>query len=190
MGVGRNLAYTKAFYLRAGGFADHTDIAGGDDDLLVSANADPQRTARVVNPAAWTYSSGKTTWREYFRQRGRHQSTGIRYPRSIGLWLGAVALSHGLFYLLGFYLLFTCYWWLALAAYCLRWLYLVLAYSRPLLKFDAGADAGCGPGHLRGAKKGLGSWAWLALMVVWGDALVGPMYLYLAVGSLWPNRDW
>lgn len=196
MGVGRNLAYTKAFFQRAGGFADHAGLPGGDDDLLVSANANPELTARVVNPAAWTHSSGQLSWRDYFRQRRRHQSTGVRYPTSIGWWLGGVALSHGLFYLLGFVLFFSSYWWLALGCYGLRWMFLILAYFRPLLQYDpaqyggSGASVRVGEGAAAGAVVGWKSWVWLAITVAWGDSLVGPMYLYLALSGLFPGREW
>lgn len=186
MGVGRNLAYTKKFYARADGFSRHADLPGGDDDLLVSANADPEKTVRIVHPAAWTHAVGQPTWRTYFRQRNRHQSTGVHYPRLTGALLGAVALSHGLFYLLGLLLLFTSWWWLALSCYALRLIYLVLAYHRPLLQYDpakmGGADAGAGQGSR--------SWGWLTITVMWGDALVGPMYLFLAISGLQPRREW
>ncbi|MEM6768980.1 MAG: hypothetical protein AAF597_00220, partial [Bacteroidota bacterium] len=186
MGVGRNLAYTKSFYRRAGGFVDHADLPGGDDDLLVAGSADPERTTRMVHPAAWTHSKGQPDWRRYFRQRGRHQSTGVRYPKHIAWLLGGIALSHGLFYLLGFYLLMTPVWWLATVAYGLRFFLLLLAYRRPLLAYDpavyGGADAG--------AVQGLGSWVRAISMVIAGDALLGPMYLYLALSGLLPRRDW
>lgn len=188
MGVGRNLAYTKGFYERSGGFAAHADLPSGDDDLLVSVNADPKLTARVVNPAAWTHSVGQPTWRNYFRQRSRHQSTGVHYPTSTAWWLGAVAFSHGMFYLLGCYLLFTEYWWFALCCYALRWVCLLLAYFRPLLQFDPARYGGFSADA--GATEGWKSWVWLAGTITWGDLLVGPMYLYLAVSSFLPKRGW
>lgn len=182
MGVGRNLAYTKSFYELAGGFTAHADLPSGDDDLLVSQNALPDSTATVTFPAAWTHSCGQPTWRDYFRQRARHQSTGGRYPSSRAMVLGQLALSHGLFYLLGFMLLFTAWWWLALAVYGLRLLQLLRAYAPPLLYADPGAGAG--------AKGGLWSGVWLVGVVLLGDTLIGPMYLYLALSGLKKADNW
>lgn len=187
MGVGRNLAYRRSFYERAGGFAAHADLPGGDDDLLVSATAQREATARVVHPAGWTYSAPQPNWRAYFRQRARHQSVGIRYPARAQWVLGGLALSHGLFYLLGFYLLFTPDWPIALAAYSLRWLLLIYVYATPYLRTDpltysGGADAG--------AEGGWRSKVFLPLTVAFFDAWVGPMYLYLAVAGLRPARSW
>lgn len=178
MGVGRNLAYRRSFYERAGGFATHADLPGGDDDLLVSATADPERTVRVVERTAWTYSAPQPNWRAYFRQRARHQSVGIRYPAKAQWGLGGLALSHGLFYLLGFYLLFTPSWPIALVAYGIRWLLLTFVYAKPYL----GANAG--------AKGGWKSKVFLLLTVAFFDAWVGPMYLYLAVAGLRPAQSW
>ncbi len=182
MGVGRNLAYSKTFFERAGGFAAHAELAGGDDDLLVSANAHAGHTARVTDPAAWTMAQGQPDWKAYFRQRNRHQSTGIHYPRMTGILLGGLALSHGLFYLLGCYLLFTSWWWLAAGCYGLRFAFLLVAYARPLLNKI--------PASLRNTSSDKRSWRWLATTVLWGDALVGPMYLFLAISSLRPRRAW
>lgn len=180
MGVGRNLAYTRAFYERAGGFTAHADLPGGDDDLLVAGNAEAARTATVCLPAAWTHSSGQPTWSDYFRQRARHQSTGSRYPRGTALRLGLLALSHGLFYLLGFALLFTGWWWVGVALYVMRLAVVYASFVPPLLYANAGGAAG--------AEAGIKSKVWLAGVVALGDALVAPMYLWLAVSGLTGSR--
>jgi biofilm PGA synthesis N-glycosyltransferase PgaC len=181
MGVGRNLAYTKDFYRRAGGFANHKDLPGGDDDLLISGNAQGQGTATVTDSIAWTYSKGQPTWRTYFRQRSRHQSTGIRYPVSTGLWLGLIALSHGLFYLLGAWHLLCGDTFIALFFFVVRFALVLEAYLPPLEHFSA-ANAG--------ARGGFWSRVRLAGIVLWGDALVGPMYLYLAVSGMFSRKEW
>jgi len=190
MGVGRNLAYRRSFYERAGGFAAHADLPGGDDDLLVSATAQREGTARVVHPAAWTYSAPQPSWRAYFRQRARHQSVGIRYPAKAQWVLGGLALSHGLFYLLGFYLLFTPDWLVALGAYTFRLLLLIYVYATPYLGADAGARS---PDWRSAPAPEGGGWrskVSLPFTVAFFDAWVGPMYLYLAVAGLRPARSW
>lgn len=178
MGVGRNLAYTRAYYERAGGFAAHADLPGGDDDLLVAGHAHPERTATVIDPAAWTHSEGQPSWSAYFRQRARHQSTGTHYPGGIARYLGAIALSHGLFYLLGFFLLFTSLWPWAVLIYGLRMLVVQDTYRQAM------------KGAAAGAKKGWRSGVGWGVTVLLGDALVGPMYLYLTVSSVFKSKNW
>ena len=174
MGVGRNLAYTKGFYLRAGGFSSHGDLPGGDDDLLVSGAAISERTVAVTDPRAWTYSHPQPAWPDYFRQRARHQSTGIRYPLKISAFLTLVAVSHVLFYVT----VATALWrgevaW-ALGVYALRFgLQLSI-----LLGEDAGA--------LFGEKSKLSVAGEVALF----DGFIALMYGYLAVVGIKKPVGW
>lgn len=94
MGVGRNLLYHRRLYGRAGGFAAHAHLAGGDDDLLVNAAASAKTTAVCLAPDGFTYSEPKRTWRAYLRQKDRHLSVGHAYKPSDRRWLGALAGSH------------------------------------------------------------------------------------------------
>ncbi len=101
MGVGRNLAYTKATFHSTKGFASHIRRLSGDDDLLVQdAVAAGARAAVVADPAAHTLSQPAATWAAWWRQKRRHLSAGGRYRaadrRRLGLFMG----SNGLFYLL------------------------------------------------------------------------------------------
>jgi glycosyltransferase involved in cell wall biosynthesis len=179
MGVGRNLAYTKKFFHNAGGLEAHADLPGGDDDLLIGNAALPQTTFRVTDPDSITVSTTATTWSEFFRQRMRHQSVGFRYRPIHQLLLGLLALSHGLFFLLGFYLLFTQWWWLALGIYGLRFL-LVHHVFRQL--FSVGAAAG--------AKKGFEEQGPSVGLHMVFDAMLAPFYLLLAVAGLLPAKRW
>lgn len=179
MGVGRNLAYQKSFFQRAGGFAAHADLPGGDDDLLVGNHALPEKTVGVTHPDARVYSRLSGSWPIFLRQRRRHQSVGFRYRLVHQLLLGGVALSHGLFFLLGFFLLFTTWWWLAFLLYFLRFVLVFSAFRRTGLR---GANAG--------AEKDFKQQAIPAWEVAWADALVAPFYLYLALAGLLPAREW
>jgi glycosyltransferase involved in cell wall biosynthesis len=198
MGVGRNLAYTKTFFHQAGGLEAHADLPGGDDDLLIGHAALPQATVRVTHPDSITMSTTATTWGEFLRQRMRHQSVGFRYRPIHQLLLGLLALSHGLFFLLGFYALFTKWWWLALAIYGLRFLlvhhtfrqaYSVGAAPRsgntssgPLSSLGEGADAG--------AREGVEEQALPVGRHMVFDAMLAPFYLFLAVAGLVPAKRW
>jgi cellulose synthase/poly-beta-1,6-N-acetylglucosamine synthase-like glycosyltransferase len=101
MGVGRNLAYTKATFNSTKGFASHIRRLSGDDDLLVQdAVAAGARAAVVADYAAHTISQPAETWGVWWRQKRRHLSAGSRYRaadrRRLALFMG----SNVLFYLL------------------------------------------------------------------------------------------
>ena len=183
MGVGRNLAYTKGFYAKAGGFEGHADLPSGDDDLLVAGAAEPGRTSLVVSPRAWAWSRSHCSLPRYLHQRQRHQSTGTRYAPEAAILLGMLGLSHGLFYLLGAIALFY-FPLFALVIYSVRLAVVFNTYHR--VYQDVGADAGA-----RVVGKGAHSvtWPWW-LMVMIGDMLLAPMYLYLSVGNLGKSNNW
>ncbi len=179
MGVGRNLAYRKSFFLRSGGFSGHADLPGGDDDLLVSNNAQASGTVCVTHSGARTASSLVGSWAVFLRQRMRHQSVGFRYRPIHQVALGLVALSHGLFFLLGFFLLFSAWWKLALLAYALRLLLLFSTYRKSGL---LGAAAGA-----RGGFKASSPPVWMLPIF---DALLAPWYLVLGVLGSLPADRW
>lgn len=107
MGVGRNLAYRKSLFEKAGGFEKHADLTSGDDDLFIAETADSGNVAVCLDPDSFVFSGAKSTWRGYFQQKKRHFTTGKRYPKVSKMALGVGALSHGLHYFLTLYLLFT-----------------------------------------------------------------------------------
>lgn len=107
MGVGRNLIYDKALFLRTGGFQDHTDLASGDDDLFINQAAGPDNTAINIHPDSFVYSEPKKAWRGYYYQKSRHLTTGSRYKAIHQLLLGSLALSHFLHYAGALFLLFS-----------------------------------------------------------------------------------
>ncbi|MEM9260786.1 MAG: glycosyltransferase, partial [Bacteroidota bacterium] len=187
MGVGRNLAYRRSFFERAGGFTAHAELPSGDDDLLIGAAAKSVATARVTHPAAWVYTHSQASWRDYFRQRSRHQTTGSYYRKEYQLLLGGLALSHGLFFLLGSCLLLTAYWWVVLLAYLPRWVLVLRAFLSSFLAEVPIAHSGAAAGAMTGNKRQLS----VAIFVTIFDVLLGPMYLFLAVSTLQsPKNAW
>lgn len=100
MGVGRNLAFRKRAYDRAGGFSAHLDLPSGDDDLLVNAVAARANTAICRHPGAFVYSEGKKTWRAWMRQKRRHLAAGPRYRLLHRVILTMISLSHSLHFFL------------------------------------------------------------------------------------------
>ncbi len=99
MGVGRNLAYRKSFFMQKKGFFKHIQVMGGDDDLFVNEHAMHSNTAISLDERTKVYSSPKKTWKEYYRQKTRHLSVGKYYKSFDKKWLGALSFSHIIFWL-------------------------------------------------------------------------------------------
>ena len=111
MGVGRNLAYRKTFFMENKAFSGHWHINGGDDDLFVNRHADGKNSAVVIHPDSVTVSKPKETWKEFFAQKIRHFHAGKYYRFSSKLKLGLYAFSHLLFWISGIFLLFSSPGW-------------------------------------------------------------------------------
>ncbi len=120
MGVGRNLAYSKALFFSADGFADHAHVTGGDDDLFVNKVAQAHNVAICLHPDSFTYSYPKNTWFTWFRQKIRHLSVGKRYRQADRWRLGMLALSHLMCWVVGLLLLSTPYGKWVLAGWAVR----------------------------------------------------------------------
>ncbi len=101
MGVGRNLAYRKSFWMNRGGFSGHDDLPFGDDDLFVSAHARYAETAVCLDPAAFTYSRPPENGRDWFRQKMRHFKTSVRYSSGLKMVLASEFFSFYLFWASG-----------------------------------------------------------------------------------------
>ncbi len=101
MGVGRNLAYRRELFDRTDGFRKHEHLASGDDDLFINEVAKKGHVGIRLNPDTFMYSKPKTTFREYYRQKTRHFSTGKYYKLHHKIFLSSLTMSHLLHYLLG-----------------------------------------------------------------------------------------
>jgi len=99
MGVGRNLAYRKSFFLEKEGFKGYQNVLGGDDDLFVNKNAKRGNTAVVLDREAKTGSKPKTSWGKYFVQKTRHLAVGKYYKFMDRFYLGILFLAKLLFWL-------------------------------------------------------------------------------------------
>jgi len=116
MGVGRNLAYTRATFGATKGFASHIRRLSGDDDLLVQdAVAQGRRAAVVADASAHTISQPATTWPAWWAQKRRHLSAGSRYRAADRRRIGAFVLANGLGYALTVGLVFSHELWVPLA---------------------------------------------------------------------------
>ncbi|WP_375577946.1 glycosyltransferase [Marivirga tractuosa] len=100
MGVGRNLAYRRSFFLANKGFKDLSHIMGGDDDLWVNRHANKENTSICPHPESLTFSNPKESWHSFFRQKKRHLSVGKYYKTKDKIKLGLFHLTQSLLWIL------------------------------------------------------------------------------------------
>ena len=133
MGVGRNLSYTRSLFFENKGFTAHYRVASGDDDLFISQVAKKSNTAIEVSPESFVYSEPKRSFREWFRQKQRHLTTGKFYKPKIKSLLGLFGLSQFLFYASIITLLF-----ISEAYYLMAGLFLLRFISQMIVQKKAG----------------------------------------------------
>ncbi len=108
MGVGRNTLYASHL-LSPELLFRHGDLASGDDDLTIMQLATGQNTAICIHPDSFVLTYSQNNWRDYFRQKVRHFSTGHRYKTSTILWLSMFSFCQMFFFLFCFVLLIKGY---------------------------------------------------------------------------------
>ncbi len=106
MGVGRNLAYRRSFFLEKKGFNTFLSITGGDDDLFVNQHARTANAAVCLEKESHMLSFPKQTWNAFFKQKIRHLSVGKYYRFNHRLLLGLLSLSWLVTWWLGIPLVF------------------------------------------------------------------------------------
>lgn len=100
MGVGRNLAYRKSLFEKTRGFASHSRLMSGDDDIFVNDNAQAKRVAVSYAQASFTSCIPKMSFEEWNGQKQRHYTASERYKSTHKFVLGLEAVSRSAFYLL------------------------------------------------------------------------------------------
>jgi biofilm PGA synthesis N-glycosyltransferase PgaC len=137
MGIGRNLAYTKAVFFKGKGFGSHMHIMSGDDDLFVNQNANANNTVIEIHTDAFTFSDAKTTLASWYLQKKRHMGVGKLYKNKHRRMLSFDALSGFLFYILLVLCLVLNYDpWPALGLFIFRLICQVIVYYRVFKKLD------------------------------------------------------
>lgn len=72
MGDGRNLAYKKDLFFKAGGFTKHYNLTLGDDDIFISSVANSQNTTVALAPESFVtfeQKRNKSDWRKLKKER-------------------------------------------------------------------------------------------------------------------------
>lgn len=93
MGVGRNLAYTKATFDSTHGFKSHYAISSGDDDLFVQEAAKKGNYTIQIDPDTFMYSDAKADWESFVAQKARHYTTAPHYKVFKRLLLGIYPIT-------------------------------------------------------------------------------------------------
>ncbi|TAF67006.1 MAG: glycosyltransferase [Cytophagales bacterium] len=95
MGVGRNVAYRKKFYLENLNKVQHLQhLVGGDDDLFINHTATKDNIAIAYQAKTLVHSFPKTTFRDWFRQKKRHLAVGKYYPSKAKIILGLLQITN------------------------------------------------------------------------------------------------
>ncbi len=98
MGVGRNLAYRKSLFFNHKGFARHSHLVSGDDDLFINEAATGRNTSIELRPESHTRSEAKYSWKDWYLQKKRHLTTGPHYKTFTKFLLGIENMTRILFY--------------------------------------------------------------------------------------------
>jgi len=106
MGVGRNLAYHKEVYEKANAFQKHSDVIGGDDDLIINEMGNSDNVAVLMEPSTHTISDAEVSWRSYYYQKRRQLQAGSKYKSTDKIRLAIYGAANVIFYFTYFCLLF------------------------------------------------------------------------------------
>ncbi|MCE7990604.1 MAG: glycosyltransferase [Roseivirga sp.] len=104
MGVGRNMAYRKALFEKAG-FAGDEKYTGGDDDIFVNRHANKKNAKVVLSEDSQMVSIPEISWAAYLKQKIRHLSVGKRYHKKDKTSLANFSLATLVGWILFIYLL-------------------------------------------------------------------------------------
>lgn len=133
MGVGRNLAYRKSLFIKNKGFASHSHVASGDDDLFINEAAEGKFTDVEYSLNAHTRSNPKTTFAAWKAQKRRHMSTAVYYKTSHKILLALEPLFRIIFVLscIAFAVL-SPFWYIAIGLFIIRLTIQQIIFSKAL----------------------------------------------------------
>ncbi len=129
MAVGRNIAYSRKLWDTLAGFASHSDMASGDDDLFVREAARHIRPTVCILPEAKTISPAKDSILKLLRQKSRHVSTSVKYSLMDKFLSGGEIVTRTLFFAMAVAMAFVD-WKIALAFVVVRLIMVLFALGR------------------------------------------------------------
>ena len=98
MGVGRNMMYRKRNFEKNKIFFSKNKLISGDDDLLVNNFITKNNFSICISNDSFMWSEPQKNWKNFFRQKKRHLSTGTHYKFIHQFLLGLLSVSHFLFF--------------------------------------------------------------------------------------------
>lgn len=98
MGVGRNMMIRRSSALSAIPHLMDSDLASGDDDMMVNYLATKNNVGVNLDKETFVYSNPEQTFKAFIRQKSRHISTSTTYKRKHQFLLGFYSFTF-----LGFY---------------------------------------------------------------------------------------
>lgn len=137
MGVGRNLSYKKTIFFKNKGFASHSHIRSGDDDLFVNQVSNSNNTSVCFVKEGHTVSIPKDNFGDWFDQKRRHLTTSPHYKSSDKMYIGLQVISAFFFYISFFVLLgFQFFPLVLLAFFVVRLIIQMLIFKNAMEKLD------------------------------------------------------
>lgn len=123
MGVGRNLAYKKDTFFKNKGFASHSHLYSGDDDLFINEVAKKSNTKVELMRGSFTRTLAKDTYKKWENQKRRHITTSHKYKFSTKIILTGEVFSRILFYSTSIALIAILYYpWVIAGTILVRWI--------------------------------------------------------------------
>ncbi len=81
MGIGRNMLFKKAVFMDTVNRIKGKHLVSGDDDLFINALTN-NKISFCLNQDSFIWSSAKSTFKEFWKQKSRHISTSVYYQFS------------------------------------------------------------------------------------------------------------
>ena len=129
MGVGRNLAYQKRLFSRRIMTSD--GLASGDDDLFVQRISGHGNTVICTEARSHTFSDPPESYRQWLRQKVRHNSTAWQYRRNLKIRLLLMKISfYTPNYLVFVMLILAFHPGLVIFVFTVRWLAWLAIFNR------------------------------------------------------------
>ncbi len=94
MGVGRNMLFERALYLKNRQTLLDNNLLSGDDDMFVQAASNAENTSICIHPYTHCNSDAPSNLNTWFRQRQRQNTTASFYQLSHKILLGLFAFLH------------------------------------------------------------------------------------------------
>jgi biofilm PGA synthesis N-glycosyltransferase PgaC len=137
MGVGRNLSYKKTLFFKNKGFASHSHIRSGDDDLFVNQVANANNTGICFAKDGHTVSIPKDNFGDWFDQKRRHLTTSPHYKPSDKRYIGFQVFSSFFFYVTLFLLMGLQFFpWIILFLFIVRLIVQMIIFKGAMEKLD------------------------------------------------------